>query len=477
MNKNIRFGKALVSGIIVLFVGAAITPNIVIGNGLLPMSTTMNKEDIKYSNNEVRIFSEQINSNLDEQSNMDFIAIDMAQISLPSTRGIDPTPFIVLHDPIEMIYLTWIMTIDDLTGMQLGDRLEVYLPSPHIPVGILWATHFLQTGVRGIDPEPFILFRDSELYTFPVSYGPDGTPTADDPIAYYLPIETGIYGDPTCLAEMPGSEFIDGEPRLIVGTEWGFVIVLILYMGIEVRVDAIIPISGEPVIDLEPIPQYGYISLGVVAENKIFGIDLGSEMHNSKSSTRYSQVYVLSNPRPTELTDIDIFGVTDEPLNDPDDMVHLVLADGTEELALSEISAMQMGSQTLSLTLDPTAYPIKSIASGSLLMLQTDGSTVFYDPAYSEESGSGNCQVIITDDIGDNCSFLCGDVTNDGVVDVGDVVFLVNYLYRGGEEPKPALCIGDVQVPPDGVVNVGDVVYIINYLFRGGEPPTTECCL
>jgi hypothetical protein len=61
-----------------------------------------------------------------------------------------------------------------------------------------------------------------------------------------------------------------------------------------------------------------------------------------------------------------------------------------------------------------------------------------------------------------------GDVNADRVVNVGDVVYLVNYLYRGGPEPCPVEA-GDVNC--DGVVNVGDIVLLVNYLYRGGPPP------
>jgi hypothetical protein len=64
--------------------------------------------------------------------------------------------------------------------------------------------------------------------------------------------------------------------------------------------------------------------------------------------------------------------------------------------------------------------------------------------------------------------YKSGDVTCDGKVDVGDVVFLVNYLYRGGDSP----CIWDAGDDNcDLVINLGDVVYLINYLYRGGSPP------
>jgi len=45
---------------------------------------------------------------------------------------------------------------------------------------------------------------------------------------------------------------------------------------------------------------------------------------------------------------------------------------------------------------------------------------------------------------------------------------LVNYLYKGGPSP---IFEGAGDNNGDGVVDVGDVVYLINYLFRGGPPP------
>jgi len=63
---------------------------------------------------------------------------------------------------------------------------------------------------------------------------------------------------------------------------------------------------------------------------------------------------------------------------------------------------------------------------------------------------------------------ICGDANGDGSLDVGDVVYLVTYLYRGGPAPEP-LWVGDCNC--DGVTNVGDVVYLVTYFYRGGDPP------
>ena len=61
-----------------------------------------------------------------------------------------------------------------------------------------------------------------------------------------------------------------------------------------------------------------------------------------------------------------------------------------------------------------------------------------------------------------------GDANGDGIVNVGDIVYLVSYLYKAGPEPTPEEA-GDVNL--DGIINVGDIVYLVSYLYKGGPPP------
>jgi hypothetical protein len=65
-----------------------------------------------------------------------------------------------------------------------------------------------------------------------------------------------------------------------------------------------------------------------------------------------------------------------------------------------------------------------------------------------------------------------GDVTGDGQINAGDVVFLINYLFISGPAPQP-LSAGDIN--GDCAINSADVVYLINYLFIGGPPPQPGC--
>ena len=63
----------------------------------------------------------------------------------------------------------------------------------------------------------------------------------------------------------------------------------------------------------------------------------------------------------------------------------------------------------------------------------------------------------------------CGDVNGDFVVNVGDIVYLVCYLYKGGPAPPCPIARGDVN--NDGVINVGDVVYLVSFLYKADREP------
>ena len=64
--------------------------------------------------------------------------------------------------------------------------------------------------------------------------------------------------------------------------------------------------------------------------------------------------------------------------------------------------------------------------------------------------------------------FKRGDVNVDELIDLGDLLHLISYLYKGG----PACCpkeAGDVNC--DGVTDLGDILFVISYLYKGGPAP------
>lgn len=69
-------------------------------------------------------------------------------------------------------------------------------------------------------------------------------------------------------------------------------------------------------------------------------------------------------------------------------------------------------------------------------------------------------------------TYLAGDANGDAVVELADVVYLLNYLYRSGPAPDP-LAAGDPNA--DCIVEMADIVYLINYLYKGGLAPQQGC--
>jgi hypothetical protein len=64
--------------------------------------------------------------------------------------------------------------------------------------------------------------------------------------------------------------------------------------------------------------------------------------------------------------------------------------------------------------------------------------------------------------------YICGDANGDSLVNVGDAVYLIGYIFHDGPAPDPiesGLANGDEDV------NVGDAVYIINFVFKSGAAP------
>ena len=68
-----------------------------------------------------------------------------------------------------------------------------------------------------------------------------------------------------------------------------------------------------------------------------------------------------------------------------------------------------------------------------------------------------------------NCyNVRCGDANRDTKVSVSDAVYIINYVFSGGNAPYP-YASGDCNC--DLKVNVSDAVYLIVYVFSGGPTP------
>ncbi|MFH1685927.1 MAG: thrombospondin type 3 repeat-containing protein [bacterium] len=90
-----------------------------------------------------------------------------------------------------------------------------------------------------------------------------------------------------------------------------------------------------------------------------------------------------------------------------------------------------------------------------------DNCPYVFNPDQADSNGDG---------IGDACEAQCGDINNDGVViDIGDLVYLVSYLYMNGP-PPPYMFTANVGGCYG--VDMWDLTYLIASMFSGGPPPT-----
>jgi hypothetical protein len=118
------------------------------------------------------------------------------------------------------------------------------------------------------------------------------------------------------------------------------------------------------------------------------------------------------------------------------------------------------------------------LADGCDPCTDTDGDG-YGNPGYpANECLTDNCPEVSNPDQvdydkdgkGDVCDNNCGDADGNGRINLLDVSYLINYLYRSGPCPNP-LYMSDAN--GDDKINLLDVSYIINYLYRGG--PATTC--
>ncbi|KAA3633013.1 MAG: hypothetical protein DWP97_09955, partial [Calditrichaeota bacterium] len=65
-------------------------------------------------------------------------------------------------------------------------------------------------------------------------------------------------------------------------------------------------------------------------------------------------------------------------------------------------------------------------------------------------------------------SFLRGDLDDNTKYTMNDVVFIVNYIFHGGQAPNPVNS-GDIDY--SGGINVADIAYLINFMYKAGPRP------
>ncbi len=69
-------------------------------------------------------------------------------------------------------------------------------------------------------------------------------------------------------------------------------------------------------------------------------------------------------------------------------------------------------------------------------------------------------------------TYLCGDFDGSGMVNIGDIVILINFIFAGGPAP---LDVSGGDVNCEGRPTISDAVYLVNYVFTFGPVPCFDC--
>ncbi|MCZ6794977.1 MAG: hypothetical protein O7J95_15345, partial [Planctomycetota bacterium] len=64
--------------------------------------------------------------------------------------------------------------------------------------------------------------------------------------------------------------------------------------------------------------------------------------------------------------------------------------------------------------------------------------------------------------------FRRGNVNADAEINLSDGIFLLAFLFRGGDPPG---CRKAADTNDDGLLDLSDAVYLFSFLFLGGPPP------
>jgi hypothetical protein len=83
---------------------------------------------------------------------------------------------------------------------------------------------------------------------------------------------------------------------------------------------------------------------------------------------------------------------------------------------------------------------------------------------YSNPFCASSCPVLVT-----------GDVNEDHIITASDVIYMVNYVFKGGPEPKPVAAAGDANC--SGAEDASDIIFLVNHVFKGGPLPCDVCSI
>ena len=68
---------------------------------------------------------------------------------------------------------------------------------------------------------------------------------------------------------------------------------------------------------------------------------------------------------------------------------------------------------------------------------------------------------------------MTGDVNVSSSITSADIIYSVNFCFKGGPAPMPCIAAGDVNC--SGTVTSADIIFLVNYVFKSGPAPCDAC--
>ncbi|MCP4706208.1 MAG: hypothetical protein GY865_16555, partial [candidate division Zixibacteria bacterium] len=128
--------------------------------------------------------------------------------------------------------------------------------------------------------------------------------------------------------------------------------------------------------------------------------------------------------------------------------------------------------------LDPIVISYNSIPLNSTFTDNGDGSAAFvFSPQAAQigdvysltftvtDPSSAFDEVSVTYEVVD---FLRGDANSDNILDMSDILYILNYLYKDGQAPAS---VEATDVNYDSDINILDAEYLVRYFYKKGPPP------
>ena len=170
--------------------------------------------------------------------------------------------------------------------------------------------------------------------------------------------------------------------------------------------------------------------------------------------------------RATQIADPDLSTVAVTPAGLP------ALASDTAVVSITPLNSLGQpiskgGAVTLVNSGSGTLLAVRDHGDGSYSAEIVAGATVETDTIRATvDAGGQTVELTVTAQL---LYFLCGDVNEDGSVTSGDIIYMVNHVFKGGEPPRPVPASGDVD--RSSALTSADIIFLVTFVFKSGTAP------